>query len=529
VHLAPSYPTAFWDFAGPIRCPNLNFILPYLLAVWFRDAAADWSCEIDWTIAGSAIISCYLYLMPPDEGVAAKAPHALPIRSRMRILLWLFPLASFCFAYLLGDAGAIYSPDASYYRALAIGQHEAVPSPFSARVLGPAIAGRLGRLSGLGVDKGFLFLGIVCLAVFLALVFQLVQHGAARGSGLADAALCSAIFLLPFWVDIFHDYYLPDLIHATILAALLLCLVAGRLSLAMLLLFPAFLARESTLLVSICLVWAARRRVPARAMAIGVIATVSGALASRHFDCLGPMGREGLHGGLYALGKVLWSLPRNTIGLALWTNTLPFCSSPKWVTTIPAWLSLGQIHQIGVCGLSPWGPARAFLAWLGIFGTGPGVAIAVRRALRSPGLLSQRRWLNAGEAKRRDCQGAAIAYRLSLLYGGVSFLLAPALGASVDRLVAYGWPFFFIALSWFLSAHLTAVRAHAAWILLLHIAASWIAWFGFRMQSTPGYGVAGVLALLLNAAAYFLVERSVDKVRSDAPVVDPELNFRMTS
>jgi hypothetical protein len=447
----------------------------------------------------------------------------------MRILLWLFPIASFCFAYLVGAARAIYSPDASYYRALAIGQHEAVPSPFSARVLGPAIAGWLGRVSGLGVDKGFLVLGIVCLAVFLALVFQLVQHTPASGPGLADAVLCGAVFLLPFWVEIFHDYYLPDLIHGTVLAALLLCLVAGRLSLAMLLLFPAFLARESTLLVSICLAWAAWRRVPARAVVIGVMATIGGVLASHHFDSLGTMGREGLHGGLYALGKVLWSLPRNTIGLGLWTNTLSVCSSPKLVTTIPAWLSLGKIHQVGVCGLSAWGPARAFLAWLGIFGAGPGVAFAVRRALLSPGLLSEWRWLKPGEAKRGDCEGTAIAYRFSVLYGGGSFLLAPALGASVDRLVAYGWPFFFIALSWVLSVHFATVRIHAAWILLLHIAASWIAWFGFRTYSTPGYCVAAVLALLLNAGAYFLVDRSVVMELPAPPVLDPELHLRMTS
>ena len=67
---------------------------------------------------------------------------------------------------------------------------------------------------------------------------------------------------MPFWVDIFHDYYLPDLLHAAILAAILLCLLFGHTGLALLLLFPAYLARESTLLVAACLIFACWRRIP---------------------------------------------------------------------------------------------------------------------------------------------------------------------------------------------------------------------------------------------------------------------------
>ena len=50
----------------------------------------------------------------------------------------------------------------------------AVPEPFSARILGPAMAGWLGRVTGLGVDTGFLVLGIVCLVALLALVAGLL-------------------------------------------------------------------------------------------------------------------------------------------------------------------------------------------------------------------------------------------------------------------------------------------------------------------------------------------------------------------
>src|ERR1700744_6061787 len=123
----------------------------------------------------------------------------------------LFSAGCLCFAILLGLPGAVSAPDAGQYRLLALGQRSAVPAPFSARILGPALAGWLGRLTGLGVDTGFLLLGIVCLISLIALLTGVLW------SWRAEAAIFAAIFLMPFWIEIFHDYYLPDLLHAAIL------------------------------------------------------------------------------------------------------------------------------------------------------------------------------------------------------------------------------------------------------------------------------------------------------------------------
>src|SRR6202161_265489 len=190
----------------------------------------------------------------------------------------LFSAGCLCFAILLGLPGAVNAPDAGQYRLLALGQRSAVPVPFSARILGPALAGWLGRVSGLGVDTGFLMLGIVCLVALLALVAGLLW------SWRPPAAIFAGIFLMPFWVDIFHDYYLPDLLHAAILAAILLCLLFGHTGLAMLLLFPAYLARESTLLLALCLLFACWRRIPLRTAAVGFLAMAAGLLLSRHYS-----------------------------------------------------------------------------------------------------------------------------------------------------------------------------------------------------------------------------------------------------
>ena len=309
----------------------------------------------------------------------------------------LFSAGCLCFAILLGLPGATYAPDAGQYRLLALGQRDAVPAPFSARILGPATAGWLGRVTGLGVDTGFLILGIVCLVALIALVAGLLW------SWRAPIGIFAAVFLMPFWADIFHDYYLPDLLHATLLAAILLCLFFGYNGLALLLLFPAYLARESTLLLALCLIFACWRRIPLRTAAIGVLAMAAGVLVSRHYGHSAPASVHGLSGGSYILGKLFWSFFKNVLGLPLWSNTLPECN-PTWVTALPR--PLGAIRAIGVCQPDRWGPGRLLLAWFGIFGIGPALAVV---SLAEDGACTLRSGAGSKTYSRHD-------HRLSLLH-----------------------------------------------------------------------------------------------------------------
>jgi hypothetical protein len=404
---------------------------------------------------------------------------------RTRLVL-LLPAGCLCFAILLGLPGALYAPDAGRYRLLALGQRALVPAPFSARLLGPAIAGWLGRLTGLGADSGFMVLGVVCLAAVLALVAGLLW------SWRAPALLFAGVFLMPFWVDLFHDYYLPDLLHATLLAAILLGLLNGYNGLAMLLLFPAYLARESTLLVAICLVFAGWRRIPLRSAAVGVMAMSGAVLVSRHYGQSGPANVHGVGGGAYMLGKFVWSFFKNVLGLPLWSNTLPECD-PVWIKALPR--PVGGIQQVGFCRPSLWGPGRLLLAWFGIFGIGPALAAVLWRKLISP----------AGHSSQ-DSPGRAIVLRFCLVYGIISILLTPLLGASADRLIGYGWPFYLVALPWFLLGSYELSGLRAAGMLALHLAACWLAWFAFRQQNA-GFLVPGLAVVALNGIGYALLRR----------------------
>jgi hypothetical protein len=440
--------------------------------------------------------------MSRPQGVVGAAGAPQTLLSRRRIPSLLFPAGCLCFAILLGLPGAVYAPDAGQYRLLALGQQGAVPEPFSARILGPAIAGWLGRISGLGVDTGFLLLGIVCLIALLALVAGLLW------SWRAPTAIFAGIFLMPFWVDIFHDYYLPDLLHATIIAAILLCLLFGNTALALLLLFPAYLARESTVLVAGCLIFAGWRRIPLRSAAIGVLAMLCGGLVSRHYGQSGPLSAHGMSGGAYILGKLFWNFFKNVLGVPLWSNTLPECS-PVWVKALPYGYHLGDLRLIGVCRPSLWGPVSLLLAWFGIFGIGPALAVALWRRTVSPAVPSGRVWRRPvfplvwereASVLTPPSPGLVIILRFCMVYGALSFLIAPLLGASVDRLVEYGWPFYLVVLPWFLSVccHLGGVRS--ARVLLLHLLTCWLAWFGFRQES-PGFLFAALAVLGLNGYA----------------------------
>ena len=419
-----------------------------------------------------------------------------------RGLRWLLPAASFALALLLGAQGAFYSPDAGNYRLLALGRNAAVVRPFAGRILGAAAAGWLGRVAGLGVDRGFFLFGIACLLALLILTARLLWFWR------LSIPIFAAVFLMPFWVDLFHNYYLPDLLHAAILSALLLALATGRITLAMLLLFPAYAARESTQLIVLCLIFAGWRRVPLRAVVAGVLAVASGVWVSRHYGDLGAPALDGMGTASYLLGKAAWSFFRNIVGLPLWSNALPECTRPFWVASLPGGYHLGTVRAIGLCPPSAWGPARVLLSWFGIFGIGPALALAFLRPLlafaRSSGAAfpARGRVGSAGE-------GPVIVYRFSVIYGLISWLLAPLLGASTDRLAEYAWPFFLVALPVYLAAHPGIFdqigHFRARWLWALHLAVCWMAWWAFRAQATRGYVYAGIAALVLNIVAYALI------------------------
>ncbi len=94
-----------------------------------------------------------------------------------------------------------------------------------------------------------------------------------------------------------------------------------------------------------------------------------------------------------------------------------------------------------------------------------------------------------------------IVFRFCIVYGVISILMTPLLGASADRLVEYGWPLYFVVLPWFLFLSYDLRGIRLVWMLLLHLFTCWLAWFAFRQQS-PGFLLAGLAVLSLNGVGY---------------------------
>ncbi len=149
-----------------------------------------------------------------------------------------------------------------------------------------------------------------------------------------------------------------------------------------------------------------------------------------------------------------------------------------------------------MCQPSLWGPSRLLLAWFGIFGIGPALALALWRKMVSPAVPADKHF-----------PGELIVFRFSIVYGLISILMTPLLGASADRLVEYGWPFYLVVLPWFLSTTYDLRGLRAGGFLVLHLLTCWLAWFGFRQQ-TAGFLFAGLAALALNGVGYALIRRS---------------------
>jgi hypothetical protein len=113
--------------------------------------------------------------------------------------------------------------------------------------------------------------------------------------------------------------------------------------------------------------------------------------------------------------------------------------------------------------------------------------------------------ISPASATDQRLPGQLIVFRFCILYGVISILMTPLLGASADRLVEYGWPFFFVVVPWFVASNydLRGIRTSA--MVLLHLVTCWLAWFGFRQP--PSYLFAGLAVVALNCVSYAVLKR----------------------
>lgn len=321
--------------------------------------------------------------------------------------------------------------DSAHYIDVAQGRLAEVQQPFSSRALIPLVVGGLSNATGLSLERSFLALGLLALATLIAAVALTQAQARVRPV---------AVFVLatPLLVDLTQQFYLPDLGHAALVALCLLALYMERRPLALLALFVAVLARESTLLLSVCVIGIALAR-RQRGLTIQAAAVTSAGWLLSMF--IAGQGQPNIHGAsslIYLAGKVPFNALRNLAGVFMWTDTLAandpivFSRAPLFAFDVPTWAPLGAIHRIGLYALVAEYPLTTLQTLATHFGVLPFVILADAWA----------RWRNRG---RMLWAGLPLAVQVSLVYGLVAFAAGTSLGASVHRLIGYGWPAFWLA------------------------------------------------------------------------------------
>ncbi|MCA0269330.1 MAG: hypothetical protein LCH53_08950 [Bacteroidetes bacterium] len=374
-------------------------------------------------------------------------------------------------AYMYGR-DLVPAPDAGFYAEAATGNYGALVQPFSKRVAAPFVAGLLVR-QGWALFAAFWAITAVSLVGLLAAVrTTLTRYGVPKHPGVLLATVGT-----PALMTMVKTVYMPDLLHTALVAVLVGVIAVAdgrvqRLALAVAVLLLAALAqvtREATLLVVLVgggLALLRRRWEIAAALVVGMMV---GNMWAAPFVAQGQGNVHGLGGGLYLLLKVPFNALSNLAGTRLWTNTfarLPGQCTPVAVMVLPDVLQRGDVHEIGRCAWNGLWMLHVYIATFTVFGVLPGFVA---------GLTFRRQAV----AAVRSAWPLALAF--AWVYGVLSFVIGPMLGAGVDRLLAYGWPAFWIAtpvLAVWANVPRRDMAAVIAWTVGL-------AWAGWAMPESP--------------------------------------------
>jgi hypothetical protein len=308
--------------------------------------------------------------------------------------------------------------DARFYLGIAMGDYSQVMQPFASRQLGALVVAALAHVMHWTVERSFIEQGLLSLIVMLVAIYYIVLDTK------APRWLLLAIAVTPFWGPLLENLVLPDLWYSALLALVLLMLAGEHMLGASLMMFPLMLSRESTSLTLICFLIACWGWMKWRDRIVAVVSTIAGGVLVSHLAARAQPNFENLPSSIYMLAKVPWNFMRNVLGIVPWSNVnMEFCAVPTWTTQV----HLGRLQTIGICGFSSAAWLEMFQSLLNDFGLLPLLVLIL--------------WWRCRKIAIKN-----VLLRFTLLYGGLSVLLAPILGTWFERLLGYAWPLFFVAL-----------------------------------------------------------------------------------
>ncbi len=215
-------------------------------------------------------------------------------------------------------------------------------------------------------------------------------------------------------------------------------------------------------------------------------------------------GKPNIHNSntiVYLVGKVPFNVLTNVCGLQMWTNTHAknnpegFPNEPLFSFELPSWMPTGAMRQVGIYRIAPEIPLMTARFMLTLFGVMLSLVVLVIA------------WRHL-----RLVRGDGLPYvtQLSLLYGVLAFLLGPGIGASAGRLIAYGWPFAWIAAPDLLSRYFKLTKSLLSLLIVLQVLACWtpLVLRVVGIDNIPADSIAVIVALACQVLAFKSLNRA---------------------
>jgi hypothetical protein len=386
--------------------------------------------------------------------------------------------------------------DSEWYIELAAGNYHNVGKPFINRVAYPVIARIIVLLSAVDVKYAFLALNIVSLFVLLGSLFFIINPY------FSIKALYIPIIFTPVLFDLYQNYCLPELFYAALLGIFFLLLSQGKLWGSLIFLFLLFMTRENTIILSFCtiIIFFYKRQIK---YAASVIVVSVAAMITIYF--ISHYGQPNIHKLpeiLYLTLKIPINFFSNFTGIIIWTNTLPLSeiSSHPWHNNplikvpLPNWLRFGEVTNIGIHGFDIFRPLNTFLSLLTSFGIGPVLLVSViKRNYRSI-VNESPEWL-----------------LIVTSYGIFSYLIGTSIGSDVTRLIAYGWPVFWIVTPILILKYHNLQFNTIIKLLIINLALCWLN--NLLLCFTDNWYITTTITICCAIIIYGLIILRLDKIK----------------
>ena len=362
--------------------------------------------------------------------------------------------------------------EGTYYYALAQKGPQQIEKPYAGRFLHPLLARLISDITNLNLHKSFFLLGLMSLLILTIAVTCLLNRLT------HFPLLILPLLLSPASSQFFSSFYHHDLFYAALLALLFLTLWREKSWVpSFVILLALFLTRESTLLLSLCIIAVAWLKSKRRIIIPVAAATLLGLALTSYITRSSPANVHQMNNLVYLVLKIPFNFFQNVFGVKIWLNTFVQVEPPLFTVALPKWLHLGSISAVGLCPWLPIFPLTTLFLFLTSFGV-------------LPLLLRD----NLSKYRRRIFTEMPPWLLLLVTYGLISFLITPLLGSSLSRYIGYGWPAFWLAVPALLAKYYRLPKDAILRLVLLHILANWIPFAIYSMNT-------GSVSVVLSSAA----------------------------